>query len=244
MTYVLRDRLGDVRIDDVLVGVPGRPFSLKETLETMLPVTRYIQGVRSGQLGKLQRNSSLDFNRLVWTQIDRVPPICELAIKHMQTPLTTLERGETNALIVLGDDRSGARVLLTKEHGQYVIDEVQLVAGAQPNERVKLKENIRFQMAEGRLRSLSDSSALPQTPSLEISPVRPAEATTPLTGQPSAAELDGRTIQPADDAFTPPGNAAAVAPHADEPAIAASTVPQPPPAQRPRSGANAPAVAQ
>ncbi len=248
MTYVLRDRLGDVRVDDVLVGIPGRPFSLKETLETVLPLARYIQGVRAGELGKLQRISSADFNRLVWTQIDRVPPICELAVKHMQAAVTTVERGEDNALVVLGDDRSGARVLLTKEHGQFVIDEIQLVAGAQPNERVKLKESIRFQMAEGRLRSVSESAALPRTTEAEISLVRPAVATAPLTGQPSAAEPEGRAIQPSDDAFTPPVDSptpadppSTVAPQAAEPAAAIQAPRQ---YERPRSGANVPAVAQ
>jgi hypothetical protein len=100
-----------------------------------------------GQLDHLQRNSSRDFNRLVWYQTPTVPPMSGDVASHLHTPLVSIEQTDDHATIVLGDDKLGAHVTLVREAGQHVIDEMWLISGAMPRDRVELKRTLRMHIA-------------------------------------------------------------------------------------------------
>ena len=147
LTYVLLDQQGSLVVDDVLMPTLGRPSSLKTTLELMVPILDFAAGVRLGQLENLQRNSSRDFNRLVWYQTPTVPPMNGDVASHLHAPLVSIEQTDDHATIVLGDDKRGAHVTLVREAGQHVIDEMWLISGSMPRDRVELKRALRMHIA-------------------------------------------------------------------------------------------------
>lgn len=147
LTYRLTDRQGMLLIDDVLMPTIGRPSSLKTTLELMLPILDFATGARLVQMEMLQRNSSRDFNRLVWHQTTKIPTIGLDVVPHLHAPLVSIEQHDDQATVVLGDDKFGAHVSLVKESGQYSIDELTLISGAMPRDRVELKRTLRMHLA-------------------------------------------------------------------------------------------------
>ncbi len=147
LTYRLTDRQGMLMVDDILMPTIGRPTSLKTTLELMLPVLDFATGSRLAQLDMLQRTSSRDFNRLVWHQTPKVPDIGVDFAQHLHSPLVSIDQKEDQAVIVLGDDKFGAHVTLVRESGQYVIDEMTLISGKMPRDRLEVKRTLRMHMA-------------------------------------------------------------------------------------------------
>ncbi len=147
LTYLLQDRHGELRVDDILMPVVGRPSSLKATLELMLPILNFAAGARLEQLDLLQRSSSRDFNRLVWHQTPKCPNLGLDIAQHLHSRLISIELTEDKALIVLGDDKFGAHVTLVREAGHHVIDELLLISGSMPRERVELKRTLRMHIA-------------------------------------------------------------------------------------------------
>lgn len=152
VTYVLRDVDGEMYVDDVLMSANERPDSLKTTWELLIPAHKFATGIRSQQIEMLQRTSSDDFNRLVWRQLKQVPAIAFAVPRYLNAPLTSVEQREDTAVVVLGDDRGGAQVLLVKEHDHWVVDEVLLIAGPEPADRARLKQTVRTQLANGEVR--------------------------------------------------------------------------------------------
>ncbi len=147
LTYVLQDRQGTLLVDDVLMPTLGRPSSLKATMELMLPVLDFASGLRLEQLDTLQRQSSRDFNRLVWQQTSKLPNLSQDVVQHLHTPLVAIEQTEDRATLVLGDDKFGAQVTLVRESGQFVVDDVLLISGTMPRDHVELKRMFRTHIA-------------------------------------------------------------------------------------------------
>lgn len=147
LTYMLQDRQGELLVDDVLLPTIGRPSSLKATLELMLPVLDFAAGLRLGQLDSLQRQSSSDFNRLVWHQTPKIPNIGHDIVQHLHTPLVSVEQSDDRALLVLGDDKFGAQVTLVRESGRFVVDELLLITGTMPLDHIELKRHLRLHIA-------------------------------------------------------------------------------------------------
>lgn len=147
LTYMLQDRQGELLVDDVLMPTIGRPSSLKATLELMLPVLEFADGTRLGQLDALQRNSSRDFNRLVWHVTPKIPNSGYDIAQHLQTPLVSIDQTDDRAKLVLGNDKFGAHVTLIRESGRFVVDELLLVSGTMPRDHVELKRHLRMHIA-------------------------------------------------------------------------------------------------
>ena len=147
LTYMLQDRQGELLVDDVLMPTIGRPSSLKATLEYMLPVLDFASGLRLEQVNVLQRNSSRDFNRLVWQVTPKLPRIGHDVVQHLHAPLVSIEQSDDRANLVLGDDKFGAHVTLIRESGRWVVDELMLITGTMPRDHVELKRHLRMQIS-------------------------------------------------------------------------------------------------
>ncbi|MCH7987944.1 MAG: hypothetical protein IID46_02200 [Planctomycetes bacterium] len=152
LTYFLRDRNGDVRVDDILASSSDLPESFKTTMELLIPIRNFAAAIQSSQLEAVQRNSSKDFNGLVWKHVSHVPDVAFTAWEFLQEPMVSVDSVKTHVRVTLGNGHRGAEVTLVKEHGRYVVDEVLIVAGVQPEQRAKLKETIRTMVAEGIVR--------------------------------------------------------------------------------------------
>jgi len=203
LTYVLRDNAGQVRVDDVLMPVVNRPSSLKTTLELMLPVYQFANGIATSQLGLLGRNSSHELNRRVWTQVDAVPESAGRLLTYLQAPLTSITQEGDATLVMLGDNRWGAEVHLTIEHTRHVVEDVLMIDGPEPKQREHFKQTMRAWLTSETARALNQSALRRAT-----QPTEPE----PIGQQPISA------IVPSDRAFTSPD---------DEP-----TTPTPPSNQR------------
>jgi hypothetical protein len=167
VTYVLRDQGGRVLMDDVLTPAFDRPQSLKLTLEAMIPVTDFAQafaigaiapetpktdfekGAARSRVDSARGNSSREFCRVVWNQVDHVPRLGRNPHEFFQQPLNQLELKTDRAIVVLGDDNRGAKIQLVREHGQYVVDDVELIAGPLPDQRQSLRRLLRTTIHEG-----------------------------------------------------------------------------------------------
>ncbi|MBI1348362.1 hypothetical protein GC163_18965 [bacterium] len=158
VTYLLREEAGRFYVDDVLWQTPGRPASVKETLALLIPVQNFSAAVALGRgpqqqaqvLQMLQETCSTDFNRMVWQQTDFVPNGGLSSDTFLATPLRSVVQSETEVLIQLGDDRFGAAVKLRKEHNRNLVDEVLLIAGPEPADRIEVKRTMRTLLANGQ----------------------------------------------------------------------------------------------
>jgi hypothetical protein len=173
VTYVLRDQGGRVLMDDVLTPALDRPQSLKSTLDVMIPVVDFAaafgeetpvgrvefstqteggasgNAVVSSPIDTLRGNSSREFNRVVWNQVERIPQLPRRPQEFLSRPLEKLEAGTDRAMVVLGDDRFGARVQLVRERDSFVIDDIELIAGPTTAERQSLRRLLRQKLQTG-----------------------------------------------------------------------------------------------
>lgn len=173
VTYILRDQGGRVLMDDVLTPAIDRPQSLKSTLDVMIPVVDFSAAfgeetpvgkvefaskteggtsqapVVSSTIDTLRGNSSREFNRVVWNQVERIPQLPRNPREFLSRPLEKLEVATDRALVVLGDDRRGARIQLVRERDCFVIDDIELIAGPTAAERQSLRRLLRQKLQTG-----------------------------------------------------------------------------------------------
>ena len=148
--YRLRDWNGELGVDDVILSEPGFPASVRDRFEIMIPVIQFAGGVETQAIAELQRNSTDDFNRLIWKQVKAVPNIGFPIDQHLETQVTSItRRGAERAEIRLGDERWGARISMMMQRGYWVVDEVMLIAGVEPQRRAEMKHTMRIQLANG-----------------------------------------------------------------------------------------------
>ncbi len=194
LAYVLRDWSGHVAVDDVLMPVLDRPNSLKTTLELTLPVQNLVLSLRTArpeaathmpQIEFLQTVSSKDFNRMVWTQTSRVPQFSQAALAYFEAPLTGIHQSDTEAQITYGDERFGARVMLTKEGSRFVVDDVTLISGPEQGQRAELKPALKAEIASLGLRSPVGPQTYAPIASENSAPTPSAD---PMSAQPISTE--------------------------------------------------------
>ncbi|GAB4150087.1 MAG: hypothetical protein Tsb009_24740 [Planctomycetaceae bacterium] len=150
LTYIIRDKSGRVRVDDILMPEPGLPASLRERFELQLPIYRYATAIQQGDISVLQRYSSKDFNRQIWKQTKTIPSAGLHAPRFLAMPPTSIIKNGEKTIVVLGDSTRGAKVLMTSEFSRPVIDDILLIAGVEPNQQARLKQTMRFQIQGNR----------------------------------------------------------------------------------------------
>jgi hypothetical protein len=149
ITYILREHLGKLLVDDVLVDLKGRPSSIKETLELMVQVQNYAYYMHEDNIRNLQRYSSRDFNELVWRQVAQVPQTSFEIPELLMSKLTSLERNDNDgyARIQLGTNQRGVTVILQKQYDQFVIDDIMVNSDKVASNYVSAKKELRLAMA-------------------------------------------------------------------------------------------------
>lgn len=162
VVYVLRDHRGNVRVDNVRIGTDADALSMKDTMEMLLPVRAFAKALAASDLGSLQRHSSKNLNNIVWKQAEGIPQVGKTAIDLLRLPLAEVKHaGEGRHLVTLGDERFGCKVLLVDEHAKQVIDDIVLIRGVLPEQRVVMKKKMREQVALGLATNLQ--KGLPRT---------------------------------------------------------------------------------
>ena len=149
-TYKLRDQAGKMVVDDIEAPAQDRPRSLKATLDVLIPTQEFSAGVRTGTLDLIRSQISREFGRLVWNQVSSVPDMDVPIDSFLRAPLKQITVSPDRALILLGDDSFGAKVLLVKEQDRYVVDDVVLVSGPELDQRVAMRRLMRVKLAQGQ----------------------------------------------------------------------------------------------
>ncbi|QDT88938.1 hypothetical protein [Gimesia algae] len=149
VTYILREHLGQLLVDDIQLDLKGRPSSVKATLEMLVQVQNYAFSMHEQNIRNLQRHSSRDFNELVWRQVDQVPQTAYNIPKLMMSKLNSLEINENEGYsrIQLGNERQGATVLFKKQQGQYVVDDIMIHSDTMASNYLSTKKELRMSMA-------------------------------------------------------------------------------------------------
>lgn len=187
VTYVLRERHGQVLVDDVRVLKFGKPTSLKGSLELAIPILKFAAALRKSDIATLQRISSEDFNRLIWRQARAVPPSGSVVSPYLMGPIGSVVRNGDETFVTVGSSQHGAKVKLAKQNGRYVVDDVLLIAGSLPSQQAKLKQRMRTEMANAITRQTSTS----RSRRANVTMIRPTRRPKPnLSGF-------GRTPEPA-----------------------------------------------
>ncbi|MDP7277400.1 MAG: hypothetical protein QF363_18110 [Planctomycetaceae bacterium] len=151
ITYVLREQGGVLLVDDILVPVRGRSGSLKHQLERLVPVSGFAGALSSGNVSKVTRHVSSDFNRLVFKQLDQLPRQATIVPRYLKLNVSRMQqRKDQREEVLLGDDQFGARVVLVSESGRFVVDDVELLAGGDPSQPTWLKQTLRLEVARPR----------------------------------------------------------------------------------------------
>lgn len=165
VTFVLRNWNGKLRVDDVWTPLPRRPKSMKETLSALIPVYAFAGALERENVEVLQRQSSSEFDRLVWKQVRSFPNVGVVPFQQFQAPVQAVLFDNDRATVKLGDDRFGAEVTLLREYEQWVVDEVLLIAGPEPSQRHELRKALKQELARNfqqLRRGSGDGRAFPQ----------------------------------------------------------------------------------
>jgi hypothetical protein len=194
MTYILEVRGGELKVDDVLVPVVGRPNSMKVVLETMLPIRQFVAGATRNELASLQRASSRDFNRLIWQQLRVVPYMDRDMINLLaRAPASIEESADGDFIVRFGTNSDGAAVRLESAVGRLFVDDVVMLRGKEAAPDNGLKQRLKTDLANGMRRK--GTVVPPSLPASRISqlPTRnlqsPASLLPPRAVEPTAANV-------------------------------------------------------
>ncbi len=158
ITYFLRQENGRFYVDDIHWQITGRPASVKQTLDLMIPLKNFAAAIALGRdpgeqkavLEMLQQTCSSDFNRMVWQQTEFVPNSGLSADTFLNAPLRSIVQSDSETIIRVGDENYGAEVQIRKENQRHVVDEIRLIAGVAESERIEVKHTMRNLLAQGR----------------------------------------------------------------------------------------------
>ena len=158
ITYLLREENGRFYVDDIQWQITGRPASVKQTLDLMIPMKNFAASIALGRdpaeqktvLEMLQQTCSADFNRMVWQQTGFVPNSGLSSDTFLNAPLRSIVQSDNETIIRVGDENYGAEVQLRKENQRFVVDEIRLIAGVAESERIDVKHTLRNLLAQGR----------------------------------------------------------------------------------------------
>ena len=191
LTYVLRDQNGALLVDDVKTPALDRPTSLKETLEVIIPLQAFTEAMATRNMGVVRSSSSREFNKLVFQSLDRIPKMKVEPTPFLQAPVNSIQLKTDRALLVLGDDRYGAKVHMKKEGEHYVVDDIMMIRGIEQGQRTGLRQALRQLVVGGT-----------QIGSTQPRSTSPRKAQ-PEEGEPLESELiiptDFRTESPSED---------------------------------------------
>ncbi len=149
LTYVLHSSPGRMEVEDVLMPTENRPSSLKLTVEHLIPVYEFIAGVAGNNVGRVRQCSAESFNSMIWQQLSEVPEMAVDPVSLLTQPLTAMHTDSTLARLRFGDATLGAEVQISRENGEVRIQDMTLVTGPTPRDRIELLATMRRMISGG-----------------------------------------------------------------------------------------------
>ena len=103
----------------------GQVISLKTQLNLQIPVLEFVNAWQRGDFALLQKASSSEFNRLVWTHLDGVPNNYPAIVRQLSAPIEDAHVTQERATVKLQNTSDGSTtVRLVMEHDYWVVDEL------------------------------------------------------------------------------------------------------------------------
>jgi hypothetical protein len=147
-SVIMRNENGSLKVEDVQYpDHSGQVASLKTDLMLTVPVIELARAWQAGDLEGVKRNSSMDFNRLVWSNLADLPSQLDHLPTLLLMPLEKVQSGEQRAMVELATPgQPPLQVVLLKEKSAWVVDEISL----QQNDgnRFELRKSLRQEIAQ------------------------------------------------------------------------------------------------
>jgi hypothetical protein len=144
----MRDENGELKVEDIQYPDPSAGVaSLRTQLMLTVPVIELANAWENQDIQSIRKNSSLDFNRLVWSNLPAVPEEYEALPELLRMPVLRTQSTEQRAKIELANaGQPTVTVLLLKENMSWVIDEVSI---KQPDgTQLELRKTLRQVIAQ------------------------------------------------------------------------------------------------
>lgn len=145
-SVLMRDENGDLMVEDIQYPDPSAGIaSLRTQLMLTVPVIELANAWENQDIQAIRKNSSLDFNRLVWSNLPAVPVQYQALPELLRMPVQRAQSTEQRAKIELASEGlPPVTVLLLKENTSWVVDEVSIKQpdGTQLELRKTLRQGI------------------------------------------------------------------------------------------------------
>jgi hypothetical protein len=146
LSITLQDENGNLAVVDVQYPGPSLEVaSLRTQLLMSRPLIEFASAWESGDVDSLRAQSSGAFNRLVWSNLNRVPERFVQLPRTLRSPIRKVEETPEEMKIELGRSRTAAMVRMVREKDVWVIDEITLTPGTGP--AVQLRRSLRDDLA-------------------------------------------------------------------------------------------------
>lgn len=147
-SVLMRDENGSLKVDDVeYPDSSARVASLRTQLMLSVPVIELATAWESGSLDSVKRASSMDFNRLVWSNLSELPEQFDNLPQMLRMPVQKTQTGEQRAMIELAEShRFTVTVTLQKENTVWVIDEIAMKQS--DGTQLELRKTLRQEIAK------------------------------------------------------------------------------------------------
>lgn len=125
---VMKDENGSLQVDDVqFADGDARVSSFRTRVVFSVPLTELAAAWSRGDLTAVQKHTSMEFNRLVWSNVSELPTGFERLPDLLQQPVIQTTVGPEQADIQLGHHgQQTVTVRLLKEHSAWVVDEISM----------------------------------------------------------------------------------------------------------------------
>ena len=147
-SVLMRDENGELKVEDIQYPDPSAGVaSLRTQLMLTVPVIELANAWENQDIQSIRKNSSLDFNRLVWSNLPAVPEEYAALPELLRMPIQRTQSTEQRARIELASaGQPPVTVLLLKENTSWVIDEVSI---KQPDgTQLELRKTLRQVIAQ------------------------------------------------------------------------------------------------
>ncbi len=145
---LLRDENGSLKVEDVQYPDSFAMIaSLRTQMTLTVPVIELAQAWESGNLDSVKRTSSLEFNRLVWSNLTSLPPQFDGLPDLLRMPVQKTKSGEQRSVLELSTPgQPSVMVSLLKENTAWVVDEISMRQADGTN--FELRKSLRRDIAQ------------------------------------------------------------------------------------------------
>lgn len=147
----MQDDSGRLSVSDLTFPHPtAGVVSLQEFVSLQLPIASLALAWQQQDQAEVQRACSMEFNRLVWSNVNQLPNAFAQVPLLLLSPVDTFDvRADEAEVRLAAGPRSRVAVRLLKEHDAWVIDEVSVPTSS--GQQVNVRESLRSDIARNIL---------------------------------------------------------------------------------------------